>query len=768
MKRFCVLILMLLLLTGCAHAAYVPAQRSATLPPTRTDIPDFSEGPAFPVQYGVTDSTNPAMLVNYVEVTRTPWLVMYADMTMGAFAIKNIETDYIWYSVPPDILLDETTRGAARLNLQSQMIINFIFRQDANTTVVPRTSNSQSGVVNQHNVTVNLIENGIRVEFFFELTGFRIPVEYRIIDDFFEAMIDVANIDEGELCYLLGINLLPSFGAGNLEDEGYLFIPDGSGVLVPFNMNFQMTSPYEEMVYGRDYAVVDDEMPPRRQNIHMPVFGTLRDNQALMGVITEGDGAASILLVNGNASMGYNAVSTRMIFRHSGRVQSLFMEINGNFPTITQVSHAPNHMERYTVRYYFLSGDEADYVGMAHRYRGFLINERGLVRNPQSPALALELYGSIDIVANRLGFMYNRDVPLTTYRQAVDIVEMLRALGIHHITLRYVGWDTEGTLNRRLPNRANPTRILGGRRDFNDMLTFFQNEGIAYYFETDPIRFRSGGGRVQFRRDAARSPHRIPAQIHGYDLVTHTPRLWLEPYRLVSPTVLTTTATRFADNFNRLGATGISPGIFGEMLYSDYSESGGVFRSHTTDIYEGILSHYRDLGLRIATSGANVYTVPFAERIFGAPVYSSAFDIFGLDVPFYQIVFQGWVTMTAPAMMQSTRPEITFLKTVETGMELLYTGMYAEPDTLLFTRFDHLFSSTVSLWAARAAAQVARYTPLQQVIYNQEIIQHTRVAPGVSLTVFENGIHVLVNFTDYDTVYQNHTVPALDFNWWKG
>jgi hypothetical protein len=124
--------------------------------------------------------------------------------------------------------------------------------------------------------------------------------------------------------------------------------------------------------------------------------------------------------------------------------------------------------------------------------------------------------------------------------------------------------------------------------------------------------------------------------------------------------------------------------------------------------------------------------------------------------------------MTAPAMMQSTRPEITFLKAVETGMELLYTGMYAEPDTLLFTRFDHLFSSTASLWAARAAVQVARYTPLQQVIYNQEIIQHTRVAPGVSLTVFENGVHVLVNFTDYDTVYQNHTVPALDFNWWKG
>jgi hypothetical protein len=456
-----------------------------------------------------------------------------------------------------------------------------------------------------------------------------------------------------------------------------------------------------------------------------------------------------------------------MRYRHTARVQSLFREINGDFPTITQVSHAPYGLGQYTVRYYFLSGEEACYVGMAHRYRDFLATERGLTRNPQSPAFALELYGSIDIKANLFGITYNREIALTTYSQAITLLELLKSHGINDIALRYIGWDREGTFNNRVPTQATPARLLGGRRDFDALLAFLSDADIPYYLETDPVRFRSGGNGVNRRRDSVRSPHRIPALLHGYDLAFRVPQIWLDPYRLLSPTLLIPTATRFADNFNRLGATGISPGVITEIVYSDFSEGNGIFRSQTVGVYEEILSHYRDLGFSIAASGGNAYAVPFSERIFDAPIYSSLFDIFGWDVPFYQIVFQGWVTMTTPAMMQSIRPEITFLKAVETGMELLYTGIYEEPSTLLYTRFEHLFSSTATLWVERAAAQVARYAPLQRLVYNQEIIRHSYAAPEVPLTVFANGVHVLVNYTDDDVIYENRIVPALDFIWWR-
>jgi hypothetical protein len=231
---------------------------------------------------------------------------------------------------------------------------------------------------------------------------------------------------------------------------------------------------------------------------------------------------------------------------------------------------------------------------------------------------------------------------------------------------------------------------------------------------------------------------------------------------------LVPTAGGFAESLYGLGVTGVNPGVLGEVIYSDYSDTGGVFRSQTVGIYETLLAHYRELGLRVAVAGGNAYAVPYAERVYGTPLSSGVFDIFGDDVPFYQIVFQGWTTMTTPPLMQSVQPEIAFLKAVETGMELLYTGIYAEPSALLYTRFEHLYSSTVSLWIDRAAAQVTRYAPLQQLIYDREITGHRLVSPGVSLTVFENGVHVLVNFSDTEFMGLGKNLPAMDFVWWRG
>ena len=51
------------------------------------------------------------------------------------------------------------------------------------------------------------------------------------------------------------IDLLPWFGAGAADEEGYLFIPDGSGALVDFADNTHDAPTYRMPVYGSDPAV---------------------------------------------------------------------------------------------------------------------------------------------------------------------------------------------------------------------------------------------------------------------------------------------------------------------------------------------------------------------------------------------------------------------------------------------------------------------------------------------------------------------------------
>ncbi|MCL2708310.1 MAG: DUF5696 domain-containing protein, partial [Defluviitaleaceae bacterium] len=605
------------------------------------------------------------------------------------------------------------------------------------------------------------------VTYYFEQLGFRIPVEYSIVDDYLNASVDVKNLDEGDEVYLINVILLPTFGAGNLTEEGYVFVPDGCGAVIPFNMNNRLNSPYEAIVYGRDLAVMQLERPLRQETIRMPVFGTVTDGETLMGVVTEGDAASSILVYNGNSGTGYNSVCTRAMFRLVNRVWSLFREYNGEYTRITQISHTPYALDRYTIRYYPLTGSEAGYSGMARRYRKYLVDEKGLEKNPMPPSMALNVYGNIDRWANFIGFMYDKKVPLTKYGQTMEIIFDLKSRGVENVALRYIGWDDNGALNFKIPAKAKPSGLLGGEKEFEKMLRFFDDEGVAYYLETDPTSYRKSGNGVGWRSDSARSPYKIATDQREYNLATYEQVDIFDPYRLLRPARLFETAKRFAESFGKLDASGVGLGKPGSLMYSDFSDTTGVYRTGTETIFESIFAYYSGMGISIATEGGNAYSVPYSERIFNAPVYSSNYDIFAYDVPFYQMVLHGYVSMTVPEIIQSLQPEMTLLKAAEAGMELLYACIYESSDALLYTRFDNLYSSTVSYWIDQAAERHAEYQKLLRLIYDKTIEKHEYVLDGVALTVYENAVSVLVNYTDETVNYGGRSVGPVDYVWWE-
>ncbi len=64
------------------------------------------------------------------------------------------------------------------------------------------------------------------------------PVTYTLEDDYLEAKIDTADIEEDDTSSETGklttsLSMLSSFGAASSTDEGYFVIPDGSGALIP-------------------------------------------------------------------------------------------------------------------------------------------------------------------------------------------------------------------------------------------------------------------------------------------------------------------------------------------------------------------------------------------------------------------------------------------------------------------------------------------------------------------------------------------------------
>ena len=103
---------------------------------------------------------------------------------------------------------------------------------------------------------------------------FRMAIEYTLTEDGLEATLPANGIRFDETLYTLeSITMLPYMGAGNYANDGYTFIPDGSGALMNFADFNEKNTAISGTVYGVDYAYQNIEGSANQDVMRMPVFG---------------------------------------------------------------------------------------------------------------------------------------------------------------------------------------------------------------------------------------------------------------------------------------------------------------------------------------------------------------------------------------------------------------------------------------------------------------------------------------------------------------
>lgn len=714
---------------------------------------DETSTKGLPTQLGVTEDTKESNLVKYEKVVSNENLVLYADMSNGLFALKNKKTGKIWYSTPNDSELDEVTVGNRKSEVRSQLLVYYVPVAEITTSLAPKTANSHIHCVSKGTVEVTQIDNGIRVIYTFQSLELVIPVEYTLEKDCLQAKLNVVDIKEGDKAVITAVQLLPAFGAGNWNSKGQLFIPDGSGALINFNNGIASVD-YDEMVYGDELAVLQDSDTEQKETIHMPVFGVLSDGDALMGIITEGDAAASITAFNGNSSCGYNGVSSKVNLRLMTK-KDVFSKTSSK-ETVNRLTDTIEYLNNYTVRYYALAN--ADYVDMAARYRSYLIEEKGLGKNVQRPSFHVDMYGCIDRKSSFLGIPYTKKTVLTTFEQAEQILESLRKQGIDKLAMRYLGWSNYGVLNNTIPEKASPISALGGKKDFLALSEYMKQNQFSFYPNVDFVRFRSGS-----EKNAIKTSFKETAYQYEFMRSVYATKLGLDPYCLLTPQKIQKVTEKFLPSYQKLGVSSISLGTLGNYLYSNLHPEKGTYRSEFPEWVVPVLNSYKKLGLEIVTESANAYTFPYVTRIYNAPTQCSAYDIFDEEIPFYQLVLHGYISMTTAPMTQSMDSTINFLKAVETGNELLYSGIYAHASVVTGTRYDELYSTTYTLWMQSATEKYEQLQPLLEEIYDKPIIAHETQAPNIMMTTFEGGCQVIVNYNDEQVTINGVNIAAYSF-----
>lgn len=118
---------------------------------------------------------------------------------------------------------------------------------------------------------------------------FKLALEYTLDSEGMTVRLPANGIRFNESLYQLTyISILPYMGAGNSNNTGYTFFPDGSGSLFRFeDLNTTTSTTLYGKVYGTDYAyhTIDGTY---QQTIRYPVYGVV-ENQRYYDLILYGD-----------------------------------------------------------------------------------------------------------------------------------------------------------------------------------------------------------------------------------------------------------------------------------------------------------------------------------------------------------------------------------------------------------------------------------------------------------------------------------------------
>lgn len=667
---------------------------------------------------------------------------------------------------------DEIAKAINKVNLGSDYQIVFIDQNGATTV-----KNTLAGAVNDGNVRLEDTGDGVKVWYYIEDTGVLFSVLYELTEDGFTVTVPFADfgehIEEGRdaadratVSYwgIRDISILPYFGAAGPDDTGYMFIPDGSGALIGFNNRKSSYGAYSQEVYGRDPVLVLDKNLKTVKNVLMPVFGASFGQRGFLGVAEKGSASALVNAMGAGTLTSYNNVYMTFRYRQSmSATRSVANGYGGNGTLGSTVVVDNRYSEGcYRMRYCLLEEGQADYVGMAQRYRAYLVSQ-GMEKkaSAQEASLYLTLYGGIEDTDYFLGIPYQTVKKLTSYEEAEKILAELREGGVTNLTVRYSGWMRDG-LEASVPVKVKFEKALGGKKAYEELTAYAGEAGIRIFPELDFLNLYQSGA-YSVHSDAIQAATHDTAYQYLYDLNTgnkKTEGRW----QLLNPGSSMEAFEKIKEEKEKLQTGQICLGAVGSTLYSDFTaRSSAIHRDDTMALWSRMVREASEGFGGVMVETGNIYAAMYADYIANVTAQSTGFNLADESIPFYQIVMHGYVSYGSEPINLTPDPRKALLKALETGSNPGFALIYGDAWELADTRYNYLYNAKYAGWAETMQAYFAEMEPVLSAVAGHEITGHARIAENAYRTDYGAAGSVYVNYGKKDIQADGVTVGAGDY-----
>jgi hypothetical protein len=520
-----------------------------------------------------------------------------------------------------------------------------------------------------------------------------------------------------------------------------MLLPDGTGSLIRFAEATRATTMFVGRYYGPDLGIIGTQpYDPQIADpvpISYPVYGMAHGEgqNAFLSVAEDGAAYGELQVHPAGIITNFNFIHHAFIYN-----ESYFQATNRSGAGVTTVQRQPNTFNA-VVRYRFLTGGEADYVGMARSYQQYLVERGQLGRadfdNPNM-GIRLEFLGGDK---ERVLF-WNRFIPMTTVAQMSDLLADLQLPNVEAI---YYGWQPGGA-SAQAPTHLALEGGLGDLNPLRELAGRVAGEGGHFSLYFDPQMAINEEPGYSARNDLAMAITDVNLlgfnRNFGYFFS-------LEPLR---------------QRFSSLAGSvepplGLALDSIGWLVYGDFRDGTIRNRQAAVAAYQALLT---ESGSGYGFYRPNDYAFGAARAYYDMPLGDNGYIYTSEAVPFLPIVLAGYLPTYGPALNFAADRQDDLLRHLEYGIYPSYFLTQEATANMLNTPSYWIYTSSYEQWGADVRQTYQWMNALLAPVRGQPISGHEQVADGVFATTYADGHQMVVNYRQAPFRLGETTIPARD------
>ncbi len=663
------------------------------------------------------------------------------------------EKGNVWQTNPLDPVEDEYTNAPTLNDIRSQLLVTYYDNENKKAVIGSYVSS-----VRRSSFEITEKGNKIRIDYDFSRPHekFKIPVEYKLDGNKLSVSVITDEIKEYGDVKIGEISLLPYFLSATASDNGYIVIPDGSGATIDLKTVNTGVSAYKQRVYGRDSALSYYYDETSEHSASLPLFGMNKNGSGVLAVISGNAAAASV-----NAEcVGISSSMSRTYASFIYRVYDTVTISGSDWRYKEYTAQALNReKENFSVDYIFLS--DGDYVDMANNYRKTLI-DGGYLKNTMKSedviSSSIKAYGVTEQKASFLGIPYTETVTATKFSDVEKMLEDLKGVsGNMAVFLEDFDKDSK---NFGYADSTAWVGKTGGKKGFKSLSDKF-SENVRFFRTTDVVHEYCDGFLWANQSKYAQMVSKDYITQNVYSNVTFE-KLKSNWYALTANQLVKRSSKFFKKTAKYDKDLGIALDYIADTLYADYRESDFTARTDMINYFRKVVKNASKAGLDTAVQGANGYAIGLSQVYYDYPTTSSELIIGSNSIPFAQIVLHGYANMVSSPINLQLDSEKTFLNCIEFGMTPMYAVTAKSNKSLRRTDYKNLYATCYSKISDDLSEKFEKSNEVLSAVGTNLIKEHKN-ENGIGVTVYDNGVTVVVNYNDSVADFNGKTVEPGSF-----